>query len=80
MTFLLYALGHSPYPQYLEDNGLSESMLFQLLFDETHEFNWTIPDTCPSIILFIHTCILFSSHWKRPKIALKFVLANFTVE
>ena len=79
MTFLLHALGHSPYPQYLEDNGLSESMLFELLFDETHELNWTIPDTCPSNTFY--SCLHpFLKSSEKPKIALKLMLANFTVE
>ena len=40
------------YPEYLTDNGFSESILLKLLFRECSDFNWSIPDTCSTTIFY----------------------------
>ena len=50
MSFCL--IENAVYPEYLIDNGFTESILLQLLFHDCSDFNWTIPDTCSTSIFY----------------------------
>ncbi len=53
MIVSIYPVEDTAYPEYLSNNGLTEDMLLQLLFnEENNQIDWTIPETCASAIFF----------------------------